>query len=65
MDETCVDGEIGRRIKVFSSANSHHGGAIANVKGSGKHLTAVLIASASGQRAPLFAIAGGKNVMQS
>ena len=65
MDETHVDGAFRRRAKGFSSANSHHSCAISNVKGSGKHLTAVLIASAPGQLAPLFAGAGKRNVMQS
>lgn len=65
MDETQVDGEFGHRRKSFSSASSNHGGYSVVRKGSGKHLTAILNVSASGQLAPLFAIAAGKSVMVS
>ena len=63
MDETHVDGEFVHRKKRFSSSKFHHGGFISTQKGSWKHLTAVLVVSASGHLAPLFAIAAGKNVM--
>lgn len=64
MDETHVDGEFGKRRKGFTDARSHHGGFMSVQKGSGKHMTALLTASASGKLAPLFAIAAGKKVMQ-
>lgn len=60
-----MDGAFGKRIKTFTTARSHHGGFVSVQKGSGKHLTAVLIASASGKLAPLFAIAAEKSVMKS
>ena len=64
MDEAHVDGEFGHRRKVFRSAQSHHGGFQPVQKGSGKHLTAVITASASGKLVPLFSIAAGKNVIE-
>ena len=64
MDETYVDGEFGHRRKSFSSARSHHRGFQAVQKGSRKHLTAVITASALGKLVPLFSIAAGKNVME-
>ena len=65
LDETHVDGEFGERVKVFSGSHSHHGGFTAVQKGSGRHMTAVIAAAASGHLAPLFVIAAGVNVMQS
>ena len=65
LDEMHVDGEFGERVKVFSGSRSHHGGFTAVQKGSGRHMTAVIAAAASGHLAPLFLIAAGVNVMQS
>ncbi len=42
LDETCVDPEFGKRIKVFGSSNTHHGGFRSNNAQSGieKNVTA-------------------------
>ena len=63
-DEIHVDGEFGHRRKVFSSVRSQCGGFQAVQKCSGKHLTTVIIASASGKLVPLFSIPAGMNEMQ-
>lgn len=65
LDETKVDGEFGHKTKVFGSSGTHHGGfrASATSAGSGKHLTAVVVASASGRKLPPFFVFAGKNVM--
>lgn len=65
IDETKVDAEYGKRVKVFSDANSHRGGSRAAAGGSGRHVTAVVAASASGRVCPPFFIVEGKNVMSS
>lgn len=52
MDETDDNGEFRCKMKVFSESKNHHCGGMANVKGLGRHLKAVLIASASGPLEP-------------
>ena len=49
LDKTPADGELGRRYKVLGSAKTPHGGSIANKKGSGKHLTVIIIDAVSGK----------------
>ena len=56
-----------KKIKVFCDATTHHGGSrsYANHAGSGKHITLVIAASASGLICPPFFIVAGVNVMES
>ena len=65
MDETQVDGEFGERKKVYSPADTHHGGFIATKKhaGDGRHVTVVMAVSASAKKAPPFFIVEGKRNM--
>ena len=47
MDETSIDAEHGKREKVYGSSSTHHGGFrnSDNSKGSGRHVTAVIVVS--------------------
>eukprot|EP00171_Calliarthron_tuberculosum_P002548 IDg2548t1 len=65
LDETHVDGEFGHRVKVFGSSRTHQGGfrVSAAKGGSGKHVTAVVVTSASGRKLPPFLVFAGKNTM--
>eukprot|EP00171_Calliarthron_tuberculosum_P003170 IDg3170t1 len=66
LDETAVSGEFGKKVKVFGSSGTHHGGSRAQKGGkANKHVTAVVAVSASGRKAPPFFIVSGKNVMES
>lgn len=56
LDETAVDPELGKKLKVFSDASSHHGGSRVACSGSGRHVTAVIAASASGRVCPPFSL---------
>ena len=67
LDETAVDGEFGHKVKVFGSADTHHGGfrvSSAN-SGTGMHVTAVVVTSASGRKLPPFFVFAGKNTTSS
>ena len=61
LDETHVDGELGKREKSFCDSRSHTGSFTGVAKGSGKHLTTILFISAS---APMSCIAASKLVMK-
>lgn len=65
LDETKVDPEFGKKIKVYGDSSSHHGGFRASTtsSGTGRHVTAVIAVSASGKRCPPFFIVQGKQVM--
>lgn len=65
MEETNVTAENGKKKKVFSPADPHHGGfqVATTGSGSGKHITSVIAASPSGLVAPPFFIVAGKRVM--
>lgn len=62
MDETHVDGELGRCNKTSTNASSHRSGFKSVQKGSGNHATAALAASARRHFAPLFC-SGAENVL--
>lgn len=63
LDETAVSADYGKRGRTFSASASNLGGRRHNIKDNGAHLTAVVIASASGLVAPPFFVASGKKVM--
>ena len=65
LDEMSVDGDFGHRVKVFRFANAQYGGVGFSSKysGSGKHLAAVVVTSASGSKLPLFFVFAGKDTM--
>lgn len=65
MDETAVDATEGKPIKVYSSAGTKHGGfrKCSTLNGPSKHITAVIVASPAGLRAPPYLIVAAKNVM--
>lgn len=64
LDETQVSGEYGEKVKVFGPASSCHGGFRSSKgRGTGKHLTALVIASAAGEVLPPFFVFEGKNSM--
>lgn len=66
LDETDVTAEFGRKIKVFSSSRSHHGGRRAQRGGkSSRHVTALVAVSASGRKTPPLFIVSGKRIMDS
>lgn len=55
MDETEVSGEFGEHERVFGPSSTCHAGFKASEgRGTGKHLTAVIIASAAGHVLPPF-----------
>lgn len=56
MDENAVDASHGKRKKAFTTSTSHHGGfrGAATNYGTNQHITAVVIASASGRVTPPF-----------
>ena len=56
MDEKTFSSEYGKKTKVFSPADSNHGGFRVSTIGSGwgKHITAVMAASPSGLLTPPF-----------
>ncbi len=62
MDETSISSEFGKRIKVFGSSQTHHGGFVSSSTRirSGTHVTAVIAVSASGRKTPPFFIVQGK-----
>ena len=62
MYETSIDTEHGIREKVYASSSTHHGEFRnpGNSKGSGIHVTAVIVVSASGLKAPPFFFISGK-----
>eukprot|EP00171_Calliarthron_tuberculosum_P002529 IDg2529t1 len=64
IDETAVDATFGKREKAFTAANSHHGGFRGEkaVYGARQHVTAVVMATASGRLAPPFFIVEGKRL---
>lgn len=65
MDETAVTGKTGRKLRVSSASNSHHGCARVELPlGNDLHVTAVIITSADGEKlSPLFIITG-KYIME-
>lgn len=63
LDETNVDPEFGRRVKVLCDSSSHHGGSRPASTGTGRHVTAVVAASASGRVCPPFFLVQGKQVI--
>lgn len=65
MDETAVEAEYGRCVKVFSCSESRCGGRGRKLKESETHLIAVLCSSASVRFGPLFCIAQEKSCMES
>ena len=64
VDETEISADYGKIRKVYSSANSNHGGFFAQ-SGSGpsKHVTAIVDISAAGDVAPPFLIVKSRNIM--
>lgn len=66
MDEEAVCAETGQAMEVFSGVKSHHGGLIGNKSWKkSKHITAVVVVSASGRCAPPIFNVSGKHVMRS
>lgn len=65
MDETNVEAEFGKRVKVFYDSTSHYGVQRADVAHSGgwKHITCVMATSALGRVCPPFSVVQGTNVM--
>lgn len=63
LDETNVDPDLGKKIKVLCDSSTHHGGSRPAGGGSGRHVTAVVAASASGKVCPPVFIIQGKQVM--
>lgn len=64
-DETKLDSEFEQRVKVFGRSTMHHGGFISSSEAgrSWKHLTPVLVASASEPTVPPFFIFEGTNII--
>ena len=65
LDETEICADTGRKIKVFGSSSTHHGGSRAQHGRAGRHVTAVMCCSASGKICPPTFIISGVNIMRS
>ena len=66
MDESSVETEFGKKTKSYAEARSHHEGScpVRSSSGLGKHMTAIIAASASGRKAPPFLFVAGKLAMR-
>lgn len=66
MDESAAETEFGKKTKSFASSRTHHGGSCSakSSVGPGKHVTALIVASASGHKAPPFFFVAGCQVMK-
>lgn len=64
-DETAVDGEFGRKTKVFTSMQMNQGGRrTQRGRKRNMHVTVLVAVSASGRKTPPFFIVSGKRMME-
>ncbi len=63
-DKNSICTDTGNTVKIFTSANSHHGGFhMTHNRRQSKHATCIVAVSASGRKTPPFFIVSGKNVI--
>lgn len=67
VDETEVESEFGRYLKVFGSSDTNYGGsrASSSVNSTDKHMKAFLPLNAPGKKGPIFLILARKQIRSS